>query len=193
MNWRRLRIGEWIVGGSGVLLLVSLFLPWWGIEGRWRGLGPGGPVEASYFDDSAPISTLTNFDAWQVFSVTDVLLALLGILAIVVCAVVARSPAAGVGLTAEALLTLLSIVMTIVVVIQILTTPDVLEVPAPIPNASLEIGAWLGLLATFGILFGLLAAMRDERLSKPGELTDATGAPTSEPVHVETLPAPPHA
>ncbi len=30
MDLRRLRAGEWIAGGAGVVLLVSLFLPWYG-------------------------------------------------------------------------------------------------------------------------------------------------------------------
>jgi len=197
MNLQRLRIGEWIFGVSGVGLLVSLFLPWWGLEGPWTYLSPSGPVEYAFFDrpegaEAASIKTAT-WNAWEVFSGTEVFLALLGVLAIVVWVVVARWSAPGLGLAGEALLTLLAIVMTIVVVVQILTTPDVLEVPAPLPNATIEIGAWLGLASTFGILFGLLAAMRDERLSKPGEPTDSTGVRVDAPPAVEKLPGLPPA
>lgn len=194
MNLQRLRIGEWIFGVSGVLLLVSLFLPWWGLKGPWGKLGPGGPTEAAYFDSGIQNSSVTTtWNAWQVFSVTDILLALLGLLAMVVWIVVARWSAPGLGLAGEALLTLLAIVMTIVVVVKILTTPDVLEVPPPIPHVTLEIGAWLGLASTFGILFGLLAAMRDERLSKPGEPTDSTGVRIDAQPSVEKLPGLPPA
>jgi hypothetical protein len=193
MNLQRLRIGEWIFGVSGVTLLVSLFLPWWGLEGRWSDLGPGGPVEAAYFDDASPVSTITTWNAWQVFSVADILLALLGLLAIIVWVVVARWSAPGLGLSGEALLTLLAIVMMVVVLVQILGTPSTLDVPAPILNASLEVGAWLGLASTFGILFGLLAAMRDERLSKPGEPTDSTGVRIDAQPAVEKLPGLPPA
>ncbi len=177
MNLQRLRIGEWIFGVSGVGLLISLFLPWWGLEGPFTYLSPGGPVEGSYFNNTLgePDIKTATWNAWEVFTGTDVFLALLGLLAIVVWVVVARWTSPGFGLSAEALLTLLAIVMTLVVVIQVVSTPDVLEVPPPIPHATLEIGAWLGLASTFGILFGLLAAMRDERLSKPGEPTDSTG------------------
>jgi hypothetical protein len=179
MNLQRLRIGEWIFGVSGVVLLVSLFLPWWGLKGNWIDLGPGGPVEGGFSDQSARgafTDTIdTTWNAWQIFSVADILLALLGVLAIVVWVVVARWSAPGLGLSGEALLTLLAIVMTVVVIVQIVGTPEALEVPPPIPSPTLEFGAWLGLASTFGILFGLLAAMRDERLSKPGEPTDSTG------------------
>lgn len=193
MNLQRLRIGEWVFGVSGVVLLVSLFLPWWGLEGRWGDLGPGGPVEAGYVDDTSPVSTITTWSAWQVFSVADVLLALLGVLAIVVWAVVARWTSPGFGLSAEALLTLLALVMTIGVAIQIVTTPGVLEIAPSLPSATIEYGAWLGLASTFGILFGLLAAMRDERLSKPGEPTDSTGVRIDAHPPIEKLPGPPPA
>jgi hypothetical protein len=194
MNLQRLRIGEWIFGVSGVVLLVSLFLPWWGLEGPWGKLGPGGPAEGAYFERSAGSDgftasmSSTTWNAWQVFSVADILLALLGLLAIVVWVVVARWSAPGLGLAGEALLTLLATVMMVVVLVQVLSTPSTLEVPPPIPHASLEIGAWLGLASTFGILFGLLAAMRDERLSKPGEPTDSTGVRIDAQPPVEKLP-----
>lgn len=188
MNLKRLRAGEWIFGVAGVVLAVSLFLPWWGLEGTWIDLGPGGPVDG--LDRGADVTTWT---AWQVFSVADVLLLLLALLAIVVWALVAYAPAPGLGIAAEALLTLLAIPMAIVVLVQVLGTPGVLEAPPPIPDPSIEIGGWLGLFSTCAVLFGLLVAMRDERLSAPGELTDQTGAPVSAPIAVETLPAPPPA
>jgi len=191
MNLQRLRIGEWIFGASGVVLLVSLFLPWWGLKGNWIDLGPGGPVEGGIADSAVTVST--TWTAWQVFSVADIFLALLALLAIVVWVVVARWSAPGLGLAGEALLTLLAIAMTIVVLVQILGTPSTLEVPPPIPQASLEYGAWLGLASTFGILFGLLAAMRDERLSKPGEPTDSTGVRIDAPPPIEKLPGLPPA
>ncbi len=194
MNLQRLRIGEWIFGVSGVVLLVSLFLPWWGLKGPWGNLGPGGPTEAAYFNSGIQNSSVTTtWTAWEVFSVADIFLALLGLLAIVVWIVVARWSAPGLGLAGEALLTLLAIVMMIVVLVQILGTPSTLEVPPPIPHATLEVGAWLGLASTFGILFGLLAAMRDERLSKPGEPTDSTGVRIDAQPPVEKLPGLPPA
>jgi hypothetical protein len=189
MNLQRLRVGEWIFGVSGAVLLVSLFLPWWGLEGSWIELGPGGPVEG--LDQG--VGAVTTWSAWQVFSVADILFFLLALLALVVWALVARAPAPGLGLTAEALLTPLAIATMVVALVQILGTPGTLEAPPPIPAPTLEYGAWLGLAGTFGVLFGLLVAMRDERLSTPGRLTDQTGAPVSAPIAVETLPGPPPA
>ena len=50
---------------------------------------------------------------------------------------------------------------------------------------------WIGLGAGVVLLAGCMIAMRDERLSAPGRLTDSTGVPVSEPPEIETLPAPP--
>lgn len=191
MDPRRLRIGEWIVGASGAVLLVSLFLPWWGLEGRWIDLGPGGPIEGPL--DETTVTATTTWTAWQIFSVADLLLLLLGALALVAVAIVARAPAPGPGIAAEALLTPLAIVMLVVVLIQVLGTPNALEVAPPIADPTLQVGAWLGLASTFALVVGLLAAMRDERLSRPGEPTDQTGVPLTRPLNVETLPAPPGA
>ena len=186
MNVQRLRVGEWIFGVSAVVLLISLFLPWWGLEGGWIGLGPGGPVEGP--DQGAGV--VTTWSAWQVFSVADLLLALLAVLALAVWTIAARATAAGPGVAGEALLTPLALVLSIVVLVQVLGTPGTLEAP-PTFDATVEYGAWLGLLSTCGVLFGLLVGMRDERLSRPGEPTDQTGVAVSEPIAVETLSGPP--
>lgn len=189
MDLRRVRIGEWIFGVSAAVLLVSLFLPWWGLEGEWIGLGPAGPIEGP---DQGP-GVETTWSAWEIFSIADVLLALLALLALAVWVLVARWSAPGPGLAGEVLLAPLALALSIVVVVQILATPGALEVPAPIRDPTLELGGWLGLLSTLGVLLGLLVGMRDERLSRPGEPTDQTGAPVSEPIAVETLPGPPPA
>jgi hypothetical protein len=188
VNLQRLRIGEWIFGVSAVVLLVSLFLPWWGLKGNWIDLGPGGPVEGPLTDD---VGVVTTWTAWQVFSVADLLLALLAVLALVVWVIVARATAAGPGVAGETLLLPLAVVAAIVALVQVLGTPDVLEAAPPIPDTTTEYGAWLGLLATLGVLVGLLVGARDERLSRPGRPTDATGVPVDRPIQPELLPAPP--
>jgi hypothetical protein len=150
MDLRRLRVGERIAATSGVVLIVSLFLPW-----------------------SDALS------GWQAFSAFDVVLALLGAAALVIVWIVATARAAGPGVAAEALLTPFALVIAIVGLFKI-TDYD-------------GYGAWIGLAATVGVLVGVLVGMRDERLSKPGRLTDQTGRPVERDVEVETLPAPPPA
>jgi hypothetical protein len=190
MDLRRLRVGEWIAGISGTLLLISLFLPWWSLPGDWIGLGPAGPVEGPGLDGPGMV---TDWTAWQIFGFADVLLTLLALLAILVFAIVARATAAGPGVAAETLVAPLAVVAAIVALVQVLSTPASLEVAPPLAQASTEPGAWLGLAATLGVLAGLLVGMRDERLSRDGAPTDATGVPVSAPPPVETLAGPPPA
>ena len=49
-----------------------------------------------------------------------------------------------------------------------------------------EVGLWLGLIATLGIIAGGLVGMRDERRSPQGRHTDVTGVPVSSPREIET-------
>ena len=51
-------------------------------------------------------------------------------------------------------------------------------------------GLWLALAAALGIVAGGLVGMRDERLSRPGELTDQAGSPVAAPPEIENISAP---
>lgn len=174
MDMRRLRVGEWILAVSGVATIASLWLPWWRLP-----------------DSAGPAADPTG---WQVLSAIDVLVALLGLLALVSVAVVASARATGPGLAAEVLLTPYAIATAVVVGIRLLDVPAELEAPPGIAGAtSLAVGAWLCLAGCAGVLVGALVGMRDERLSRPGQPTDQTGVPVSEPRRVETLSPPPRA
>ena len=147
-------MGEWLVGAAGVLLFVSLFLPW--------------------FDGQT---------GWESFAVTDVIVAAIAVGALVLLAVTARFRSASPAIAYEAMLTLVGSAGLVIVALRLLSPPgDVVGRGA---------GAWLGLLASAGIVLASLVAMRDERLSRAGRLTDPSGAPVSAPREVETLPAPP--
>lgn len=181
MEMGRLRAGEWIAAVSGFVLVVSLFLPWYKVEvpphGGTRGEQIGGTLD---------------FTAWEVFSVVDVLLLLLGVLAIALLVVTASQPTAAVGVASDALLTILATVMAVVATIRVLNLPRALE---PVDGFGIDTGraafAWIGLAAVFGVLVGCVIAMRDERLSRPGERTDATGLPIAEAPEIEVIPSPP--
>jgi len=188
MNLHRLRKGEWITAISGVVVLVSLFLPWWNL-----------PDEGAYFERSIDglqyggSFTSVDLSAWEVLSVTDVLLAALGVFAIVVLLINARAANTAPGVASESLLTIYAVVMSIVCFIRVLNVPESLEALDGFFDVGPEYGAWIGLVATLGVLVGALVGMRDERLSKPGELTDQTGVPVERAVEIEKLPAPPPA
>jgi hypothetical protein len=96
MDLRRLRVGEWIVGVCGLLLLVALFLPWY----------------------SEPSST-----AWEAFTVLDVILALLALEAISVPIVTAAHRVPALPLTVESLTALFGLLALVLVLIRLLNLP----------------------------------------------------------------------
>jgi hypothetical protein len=96
MDLRRLRVGEWIVGACGVLLLISLFLDWYG----------------------DPPAT-----AWQAFTVLDLILAVLALAAISVPVVTATHRVPAVPLAIETLTTLVGMLGLILVVVRVLNLP----------------------------------------------------------------------
>lgn len=162
MDLRRLRAGEWIAAVSGALLVVSLFLPW-------------------YTAGEADVSAL------EAYSVVDVLLLGVGLLGIALLVVTATQRTAAVGVASDALLTIVAGIVLVVAAIRAANIPGDLEASGAGRAAFL----WIGLSAAAGVFVGAVIAMRDERLSKPGARTDATGVPVERPPEIETLPAPP--
>jgi carbon starvation protein CstA len=185
MDLRRLRAGEWIVGASGLLLLVALFLPWYEL-GQGIVTGPADVLDA-------------RASAWDAFTILDVLLAIGALAAIAVIVVTAVEAVPAVPIAFESLVTLLALLLLLLVLIRLANPPDVtfLESTA-VPGARSDVesidraaGAWLGLLATIGMFGGGLLAMRDERRSPAGRHTDLSGVPVDSPPEVETHRAPP--
>jgi hypothetical protein len=97
MDLRRLRVGEWIVGACGVLMLVALFAPWYG----------------------NPSSS-----AWEAFTILDVILALLALAALSVPLVTATHRVPAVPLAIESLTALFGSIGVLLVVIRVLNLPD---------------------------------------------------------------------
>jgi hypothetical protein len=96
MDLRRLRVGDWIVGASGLLLLVALFLPWY---------GPG------------------SASAWESFSILDVILTLLALAAISVPIVTATHRVPAMPLAVESLTALFGMLGLVLVLIRVLNLP----------------------------------------------------------------------
>jgi hypothetical protein len=96
MDLRRLRVGEWVVGAAGVLLLVALFLPWYG-------------------EPSA--------SGWESFSILDLILALVALAAVAVPVVTALHRVPAVPLAYETLTALLGAIAVVFVLIRVLNLP----------------------------------------------------------------------
>ena len=131
---RRVRTGEVSAGAGAVVLLVSTFLTWY-----------------------SPRTRADDLNAWQAFSVLDLLLAVVIALGLALAAtqVVGRGPALPVAI--EVATATLALVATILVAYRIVNQPG--------PNDALTVGAgaWLGLVSVAAVALGAWRSLADER------------------------------
>ena len=169
MDLRRLRHGEWIAGISGAVLLMSMFLDWYSLD-----------VPGRY-------AFATSANAWEAFAAVDVFLALTALagLALAIGAATQRSTA--VPQTIGALAVPIAFIASILVVLRGIDHPNwesVAAAPAVRFHIDLpvsgEIGLYIGIAATLGVLVGAWRAIGDQSFPK--------GA--SPQVEVTPLPAP---
>jgi hypothetical protein len=123
---RRLSWGDWVAGTCGVLLIVSLFLPWYSAGGQ-------------------------TVNAWDSMAVNDVILAVAGALAIASAVVVGIRRLAGSAVAITSLAIVPALVALIVTVYRLVSpAPPVdvsLETGAWLALASalgMTVGAWEG-------------------------------------------------
>jgi FtsH-binding integral membrane protein len=99
MDLRRLRAGEWIAALSGVALLVSLFVPWYG----------GEPEDAS---------------GWQALAAVDIALALVAAFGVSLLVVTASQRVPAVPIALSAVVALVGLIGLLLVLIRIANVPD---------------------------------------------------------------------
>jgi hypothetical protein len=99
MDLRRLRAGEWIVGVSGLVLFVALFLPWYADEAGTR-------------------------TGWQSLGALDVVLAVVALAAVAIPIVTAVHRVPAVPLAHQSLVTLAGLLALVLVLIRVLNMPD---------------------------------------------------------------------
>ena len=103
MDLRRLRAGEWIVALSGVALLVSLFLPWYGSAG-------GGDASA-----------------WEAFAAIDFVLALVAASGVALAPVTASQRVPAVPIALSAFVSLAALIGLVLVLVRLADAPDGLD------------------------------------------------------------------
>ena len=150
MDLRRLRLQEWLSGAFGVALLASTFLDWYGGE-----------------DGTS--------SAWETFGALDVMLAVVGLMAIALPVLTAAQRAQAVPVAIGSLLVLVGLVTSVWLIFRVARTPG------DMPDR--ELGAWLGLATCLGATASALWSIRDDRF--PRAVADAGR------VDVTPLPAPP--
>ena len=108
-----MRRAEPIAGLGGVLLLVSLFLPWYDAATVVTRGSAGGTTTSS----------LGSISAWQAFAVIDVLLAALALLAIAVPVVSAATPGPAKSVGTAVLASALGWIAVVLVAFRLLDNP----------------------------------------------------------------------
>jgi hypothetical protein len=124
----RLRAGEWLAGAGGVVLLVSLFLPWYGLGGL-------------------------DVSGFEALTVIDLLLALLALLAIALAVLQATQDGPALPVGAAVLTATLGKVGAVLVLFRIAFEPEssALEVQigawlALVATVAITAGGWLSLM-----------------------------------------------
>ncbi|HEV2873672.1 MAG TPA: hypothetical protein VGW14_00870 [Thermoleophilaceae bacterium] len=98
MDLRRLRAGEWVAALSGALLLVSLFLPWYG----------AGAEDAS---------------GWEAFAVVDVALALVAAFGVSLLVVTASQRVPAVPIALSAIVTIVGMIGVVLALVRLADLP----------------------------------------------------------------------
>ena len=167
MDLGRLRIGDWATALAALALIAVMFMDWYGVKGTG--------------DSGAPAA-----NAWEAFSVLDIVLALAAAWALAGAIATATQHTPAVPIAMMSVTTFLALFALIWLLFRVAFPPD-----AGLEGADttrLE-GMWLGLGAAASLLVGALAAIRDEspslRAPAPHEAPDRP--PT---VPVTRLPAP---
>jgi hypothetical protein len=159
------RYGELIAGAAGLVLLLSLFLPWYSTD-----------ADACALVAGASCPPLPSFTAFQSFVVVDVVFLVVALvaLALLVLEATQRTPALAVACATMAFIA--GLVAVILAIVRALDPPAVAEGLVTRPPAI------AGLLATAVLAGGALLSMRDERV-------DAGGGATSLPEPIRVPPS----
>ena len=124
MRLSRIRPGEAVTGLCGLVLLIALFAPWFG-----------------------------DADAWEAFTVADLLLATAAATAIALPIISASNAKPDAPISASALTVLAGFVASLVVLYRLLD---------PVGDGSRRIGLYLAVLASLGATGAAWRAMSDE-------------------------------
>lgn len=134
MDFARISFGEMIAAASGFLLILFMFLPWFGYSAEIGGIGD------------------VNANFWEVSDILDILLLLVGLIAIgVALARAAGAMPANLPAPVGTIVLGAGALAVLIVLFRLLVPPDggIDEL-----DVSRKVGVFLGLLAAAGVAFG---------------------------------------
>jgi hypothetical protein len=149
----RLRVGEWTAAAGAAALLVTLFLPWFGVKLP----GPAGNLVAPVLAEAGGASGWDNV-GWLVLVLV---LSAIGCAAWMVLANVGARPVAQI-VAASVLTATAGTLAFVALALRVLVFQ-----PGPNDIVVLRYGAWLGLLAALVLALGGWWAIKDERTDAP--------------------------
>lgn len=148
MRLDRLRGADLLAGAGGVLLLVILFVPWFGKVSPFCVPLPGH-------------SCGRNFDAWQAFGFTDVVLVLAALSGIGMAVLAGASSKPDAQITSAAMTVPIAFLATLLVLYRVLE---------PVGKLDPRYGLFIGLGACAAITYGSWRAVQNEgpsRVARP--------------------------
>jgi hypothetical protein len=156
----RIRFGEMIAAGSGLVLIISLFLEWYSVDIK----GFGG--------------NLPTVTGWKALGFIDILLFLIGVIAIAIAVlramnVMPPSLPASPGL----IVLILGGVGLVLVLFRIISIPDEGAGNLPGVDVGRSFGVFLAFLAAAGVTLGGWLTWNEEGKPKPGGAPRGAGAP----------------
>ena len=148
MDTSRLTSGDITAGVGGIVLLISLFLPWYGVSVNVAGF-----------------SASENASGWEVFSTIDIILFAIAVVAITLVAlkaldqVPAETPVPLILLGLGALAVLL-------IIYRLIDSPAPSDLPDEV-DVSRKIGIFIGLIGAAGIAYGGWRANMESPSAQP--------------------------
>jgi hypothetical protein len=174
VDLRRVRTWEWFTGAAGLVLLIALFLPWYGIDVK-----EGAAVSF--------VGSARTANAWEALTVIDLILLLAALIAIALPVVTAMQRTTSVPQALSAFVVWIALFASIVALIRLLSPPGADSLGGAIGfegaflkrsiggagasfddvfSTTREIGAWIGTLAVLAVGVGGWRSMRDKRFPR---------------------------
>ena len=156
MDTSKLTTGDIIAGVGGIVLLIALFLPWYGVSADIPGVG----------------SLSESASGWEVLSLIDILLFLIAVAAIAIVAARAAG-ALPADIPAPVILLALGALAVLLVIFRIIDIPTDGDVPDQI-DLSRKVGIFLALIGAAAVAYG---GWRTNTETPTGRRTPATDPP----------------
>ena len=145
MNTGTVERGALIAGISGIALLIVMFFSWF-----------GAPDEVQQFGVETGVEADTTATAWQALSLIDIILFLVGLVAVAYAGIQYTGASVSAPVAMSALTAGAGGLAVLLILYRLIDPPE---------DASREFGIFLGLIAAAGITYGGYLGMQEEGTS----------------------------